>query len=209
MKQIQINPLCLVGAFILFAACNEPVVDVYDRLKDNFAERSVAQGRLLGKSGDATVSEGDFLYSDGNRVVDADGLKSISEGVRRLYIKKYLLRKLAIERGVSDDIYDSPEAAAFILPRLEKIMEEYYYHHEGKFGTIAARTKKELRPDDAALDEFMKKNPAVKKAGADREQVEAEADRILGRVAEMRMSRERQKIIERLIKDSPPMEIFP
>lgn len=193
----------------MFAACNEPVVKIYDQLKKDFDERAVVTGRVLGKSGDATVTEGSFLYSDGNRVVDAARLKSISEGVRRLYIKKHLLRQIAIARGIDDDIYDSPEAAAFILPRLEKIMEEYYYHHEGRFDSIAARTRKELRPDDAALEEFVKKNPAVKKAGLGRKQVEAETDRVLGRVAEMRMSRERQKIIEQLLKDSPPMEIFP
>ena len=198
-----------MGACLVFVACNEPIVEIYGQLKGSYAERSAVAGRVLGKSGDHAVSEGDFLYSDGNRVVDAQKLKGISEGVRRLYIKKHLLRQIAIAQGIEDDVYDSHEAAAFILPRFEKILEEYYYHHEGRFDSIAARTRKDLRPDDAALDEFTKKNPAVKQAGLKREQVAAETDRILDRVAEMRQSRERQKIIEGLIKESPPMEIFP
>ncbi len=193
---------------LMIVACNDPVVETYQRLKKNQTE-AAASGRTLGKSGTLSVTEGSFFYADGNRVLDADGLKPIAEGVRRLYIKKHLLRQLAIAKGIEENIFDSPEAAAFILPQLEKIMEEYYYHHEGRFASIEDRTRKELRPDDAALEEFVKTNSTIKKAGLGRKEVEAEADRILGRVAEVRISRERQKLIEQLLKDNPPMEIFP
>lgn len=206
-----LTKLCLAGglsACVGLSACGSPLVDAYSGIQESAAEVRKPEGRLLGKTGDVHVTEARFAYADGQRVVDSEKLSRVDTGVRRLYIQKHLLRQLVIERGLDEGIYNTPEAAAFLLPRLERAMEEYYYHQAGNFDHIEAEVK-ELRPDDATLARFAKTDPAVRKAGLGQDAVAAETDRILGRLAEVRMSRARQKIMSRLLKENPPMEIHP
>ena len=55
----------------------------------------------------------------------------------------------------------------------------------------------------------MKRNPAVQRTGASRQAVEAEADRILAAAALRRQREKRKELIQKLIQESPKIEVSP
>lgn len=165
--------------------------------------------KTLGRAGELTVDDANLYYA--NAAYDAaspEELAALSEGARRLVIQKILLRRLAVQRAFEEDLLEDPEAARFLWPRMEKLIEEYYYYKTGNFAQIEREVAR-MRPDDATLAEFMSENAAVRSAGASEAQVRAEQERILRRVQLQKMSEAREKAVRALIDSSPRLEVTP
>jgi hypothetical protein len=165
--------------------------------------------KVLGRAGELTVDDANFYYA--NAAYDASSpeeLSALSEGARRLVIQKILLRRLAVQKAFEEDLLSDPEAARYLWPRMEKLIEEYYYYKTGNFQQIEREVAR-MRPDDATLAEFMTENAAVRSAGASEAQVRAEQERILRRVQLQKMSEAREKAVRALLDSSPRLEVTP
>lgn len=171
--------------------------------------KSSATNARLGRFGEIDVDKDSFLYFESNRLtVDAGELESLSSSTRRLLIKKLLLRKMIIRTGMEEDIYNSPQAARYILPRMEKVLEDYYFFHKGNFPGIKKKLRR-ITPDDVLFHEMEKKGGRGKSTRhLDSETLIREKDRILETLARRRMMEKRKEIIGNLLKDNPPMELY-
>lgn len=164
-------------------------------------------GAVAGKAGDLILHEGELFYANAAYGVSTpEDIAGLSDGARRLVIQKLLLRRLAIERGESEGYYSGDEAARWLAPRLDKLLEEYYYHRAAGLAGVYAEAER-LKPDDEALRELMKTDPALKGKPITLEQVRAERDVLIRRIARRRAEIARQKAIDELLKSSPALEI--
>ncbi|MBI3395479.1 MAG: hypothetical protein HY042_06570 [Spirochaetia bacterium] len=198
----------------LTATCGRSghLADDYRRFLSSFAEQSAQAGleaRTIARSGPLEIKLNNFFYAGADgRVVSAGDLNIMDPGVRALTLKKELLRRSVVEDGIKDGLYSSPDAAAYVLPRLEKILEEYYYYRKGGFARLAAESEK-FAPDDAALSALLKSDPKLARSGAGMADLKRERERLVQKIAERRMEEERQKIIGEFLKSHPPLEVLP
>lgn len=165
--------------------------------------------RVIGKSGSHVIRERDFAYEGVEGVtIQPSDLQNMDAGIRSLTIRKEVLRRLIIEEGIREGIYVSADAAAFLQPRLEKILEEYYYYKKGNMESLAARIEKSA-PDDAALAALIKSDTKLAKSGARMLDLKRERALLIRRITERRADEERQKLIREIIQKNPPIEVFP
>lgn len=103
------------------------VVSLWRKDAVSEAANGLTRGGLTGQAGDITVRESEFLYAeaDGN-VLDAKAFQALDASRRHLYMKKLLLRRLILQKGEQDGTFSEKESIAFLLPRLEQAMEDYY-----------------------------------------------------------------------------------
>jgi hypothetical protein len=183
------------------AACsNNNAVDFYTKELKGMAAK---KGTVLGRTGDVVVGETDFFYAmSDTAVLSSDDLKAMEPGVRKLTIKKELLRRAVVASGIREGLYSDREAAEFLVPRLERLLEEYYYYKKGGYADIERKTERAM-PDDAALKELAEKDPGVKKAGAGVHELTRERARVSRRIAEQRFLEQRRKVIEDFVKTHP------
>ncbi|MBI3395735.1 MAG: hypothetical protein HY042_07870, partial [Spirochaetia bacterium] len=153
------------------------------------------------------VHEMDFFYSgsDGGELRASD-LAGLDAGVRRTVIKKELLRRAVISAGVKEGIYADDEAVAYLLPRVERLLEDYYYYRKADFHGIQRSTVLNT-PDNASLQEFARTNPIVKSAGADVKMLAAERDRMARRITEKRFTEARGRVIQEFLASHPRLEV--
>lgn len=82
---------------------------------------------MAAKAGSIAQSESTILYAmpDGSVITQAE-LRVLAAAEKELVLKKALLRRLVIEKGMRESVFSDREAVRFLLPRLEQAMEEYY-----------------------------------------------------------------------------------
>lgn len=74
--------------------------------------------------------------------------------VKKNILKRQLLMLETIEAGIEKDIYSSPQAKKFILPRLLKILEDYYYYNQIDYETIKKKNQK-IYLNEKKMNEFL------------------------------------------------------
>lgn len=117
----------LIGTALLLtiSACRLDPAEQLARLQERAYGSD--RGALLAEAGEVRVSEADFaLASESGSVSQLDRAQ---KEARTLALRRLALRRLAVAAGQSEGIYSSEEAARYIAPRLEKILEDYYYLH--------------------------------------------------------------------------------
>lgn len=194
-------------AFALFlSSCSgKPAVShFYQTTKEYFEKLSQGSSPdgVLGTSGDIKVTRGDFRYASSDlESFSGKDLDQLPDGMRTLLIKKMLLRRMAVEQGLKEGIFDTPEAAGYILPRLERILDEYYYYQKADFERMQADSQK-IIPDEEALKEFSKSRP-----GTTPDQAHQAASRIAQEAAMRRFVEKRRLLMEELIRKYPTIEV--
>lgn len=203
------SPVAALAALLLgCVACGDPAGQLSglgDELRDSaYGE---APGAVAGQAGDITLHDNELFYANAAYGVSTPkDIAGLSDGARRLVIQKLLLRRLAIERGADEGYYSGEEAARWLAPRLDKLLEEYYYHRAAGLDAVYAEAER-LKPDDEALRELMANDPALKGKKITLEQVRAERDVLVRRIARRRAELARQKAVDELLKSSPALEI--
>ena len=197
--------LIISSLFVSHLGCGTNLTDAVEDLREDAYEGG--GDAVYGKAGDIIIKKGELYYANAAYGVSGpDEIMALSDSARRLVIQKLLLRRMAIESGRDKGYYDSEEAARFLAPRMEKLLEEYYYHKATDADRIYAEAEK-LKPDDEALREFLATDPALQGKGLTVEQIRRERDVLARRIARRREEIARQKAIDELLKSSPPMEI--
>ena len=160
-----------------------------------------------GKFGNIILLNEELNYVlDNNRSLDHEALQEMSAALRSLVIKKQLLRRRIIELGMQAGIYDTPEAARFLLPRLEKILEDYYFSKKGDFAKIEKRVQALDIPGEN-LDEILqsKQNDGGK---LNKAKLVSAKNKLLLKLRLAEEAKARQKIIQDILKNSPPLEVL-
>ncbi len=152
----KIKNICAASLFvtgIILSCGREPDVSAFYRESSAYyAESSRGDMSPAGRSGDTLIRRSDFLYAVSDyESVDARQLKEMPAEIRAVFIKKLLLRRAAIQEGMREDMYSSLEALQFILPRLEKIMEEYYYFKKAQNLPTVSRLSADDIQKEAAM----------------------------------------------------------
>ncbi|MCB1315378.1 MAG: hypothetical protein KDK27_05450 [Leptospiraceae bacterium] len=184
-------------------------IGAYHDMRNYVYSSDTKDEKVYARSGNVTLMKSELQYANqAGRVLTPDEILELPEGARRLLLKKLLLRKIAISKGENEDIYGTPEAAAYLLPRIEQLLEEYYYHSAGDFAGIERETDR-LKPGDAEIEEFLRTNPVAREENLSAEAVRQERDRIIQRLIRRRTAEARQKVIQDLLQEHPNMEVFP
>lgn len=164
---------------------------------------------VYGSAGDITIGERQLYYANAAYgVSEPEDILALSDGARRLVIQKLLLRRLAIEAGEDEGYFSDEEAARYLAPRLEKLLEEYYYHRAAGVEAIYAEAER-LKPNDEALRELLANDPTLKGKNLSVDQIRRERDVLIRRIARRRAEVARQKAIDELLKSSDPLEVSP
>ncbi len=120
----MLRPLLIGAAMVLtLSACRLDPGEQLARLQEGLMVAIVARSS---RRPVRSVSQRLILPSPANPVPLASWTQ---KEARSLALRRLALRRLAVAAGQSEGIYSSEEAARYIAPRLEKILEDYYYLH--------------------------------------------------------------------------------
>ena len=202
--------LCVASVLVLFLGACSPGKQLASSLEDLRDEAFGDSGSVVyGRAGDITIGANELYYANAAYGVSTPAeIEALSESAQRLVIQKLLLRRMAIQKGLDEGYYSTDEAARYLAPRLEKLFEEYYYHKAAGVEAIHAEAEK-LKPDDEALKQLLETDPALQGKGLTVEQIRRERDVLVRRIARRRAELARQKAVDELLRNSPPLEIFP
>jgi len=164
---------------------------------------------LLGRVGGVEISEKDFMYVDATGETIGPGeLRSMDAGLRAMVVKKALLRRMVIKKGMEEKIFENPEAIEYIVPRMEKIFEEYYYYRASN-PSVVRREVEQVVPDEAALRALLDSDPDLKKQNATMDDMNKQREVVIQRLISKKMAQKRREVIDAILKSSPPIEVFP
>jgi hypothetical protein len=159
----------------------------------------VGEGSIVAEAGDIRLSEeAEYLLSERD-TINLVKAQSLDASIRDLLIQKALLRKAAVREGLDKGYFGDEGAAHYILPRIEKILEDYYYVREGNYDLLLQRSRSIL-PDDTVI---AKQAESGKGRGYDLEKLLAERDRVAEALAEKKFSIEKERIMQELLKKYP------
>ena len=111
---------------------------------------------------------------------------------------------MAVGDGINTDIYEDQKAAEYILPRFEKILEDYYYENAANNGED--EKLKSFIPDQTVLNAYLQKK---RKSGrpVDGETLKKEMDSLLKKISMRLAEGKKKEAIHSLIKKNPPIQI--
>jgi len=194
---IRLLPLIFLVTF-----CAKPVAGFYSKLHvdDN-------KGPVIVKSAHYDLHRDSFSYAvASDHVVTMKDALEMPSREKMLLFKRAFLRKAAIQSGLKEGIFDSEEAQQYILPRLESILEDYYYYEKARPDRIK-RSLSSLNVDDESLAALLKEDPALARV-ASPEKLRHEKDRILERLYELRMAQAKKQAMENLLKTLDPQVVL-
>ncbi len=144
-----------------------------------------------------------LLFATPEKVFEWKDVEGMSERERGLLLKRAFVRRAAVRSGLAEKMFDSEEAARYIFPRLEMILEDYYYYKKGDPERVR-RSVEAMKVDDESLSQALKDDPSLAKAGVTEDQLRRKRDRILERMFELRMMQAKQKSMEELLRQYHP-----
>ncbi|MCR9145512.1 MAG: hypothetical protein NXI24_24950 [bacterium] len=198
-------------SLLIFATAGCGVGDPLPGVAEDLREAAFGEnaGEVYGSSGDISIRENELYYANAAYGVSSpEEILALSDSARRLVIQKLLLRRLAIQAGEERGYFGDEEAARYLAPRLEKLLEEYYFHRAAGVDAIYNEAEK-LKPNDEALKELLATDPALKDKNLSVEQIRRERDVLVRRIARRRAEIARQKAVDELLKASDPLQITP
>lgn len=146
-------------ALSALAACGAPIDQVAGKhIKE---QAKLAGDGKLGNFGKVAISRKNFAYynMDG-RVYTFSDVQDMPASLRDEVFRRELLRREIIRQGYEEGIYKDAEAEAYIWPRLEKILEEYYHFKKLDYPRILAANRVRFS-GNKAIEKFYEKNRAT------------------------------------------------
>lgn len=149
----------LVMTVLIPGGCGSPIGKFAEKQlkkQNNEAERGA-----LGTFGKTVLSRENFAYYniDGRSYRFAD-VQDMPVSLREEIFRRELLRREIVRRGQQEGMYNDAEAEAYIWPRMEKILEEYYHHKKQNYPGILAANKLRFA-GNKAIEQFYEKNKAT------------------------------------------------
>lgn len=171
--------------------------------------RATFKGDIIGRAGSVEISEKDFMYVDATgEAIGPRELRSMDPGLRAMLVKKALLRRMVIKKGMDEEIFENPEAIEYIIPRMEKIFEEYYYYRASN-PSVVRREVEQVVPDEAALRALLDSDAELKNQNATMDDMSKQREIVIQRLIVKKMAQKRREVIDAILKSSPPIEVFP
>ena len=150
-----------VVGIILFTlmGCGSPV----DKLtaKQMKKQSGEAENGKLGSFGKITLSRGNFsFYNMDGRTYGFEDVQDMPVSLREEIYRRELVRREIVRRGYEEGLFNDAEAEAYIWPRMEKILEEYYHYKKQNYKGIYASNKVRFS-GNKAIEKFYEKNRAA------------------------------------------------
>lgn len=144
---------------LLLCGCSSPV----DKFAQNQLKKQIseADGGKLGSFGKTTLSRANFaFYNIDGRSYTYEDVQDMPVSLREEIYRRELLRREIIRRAQEEGLFKDAEAEAYIWPRMEKILEEYYHHKKQNYKGIYAANKLRFS-GNKAIEQFYEKNKAA------------------------------------------------
>ena len=109
--------------------------------------------------------------------------------------------------GIREGLYDDAAAAAYLAPRLERLMEEYFFYRKANYPEIERRVKR-LGPSEAVFKEFLKKSPVMKKGKISESAARRVKERIMRNMARKKFQEKRRAMIKKILRENPRMKLY-
>lgn len=189
--------------FFISACKNETIPDMYRDLLN-----SSSYGPVLAKSGEYEIRQSDANFARENlTVLTGEEITELPLNSRRLALTALMLRRLAIQEGLKDDIFNTPDAREYILPRLEKILEEYYYYKLSQEASWSGRLRS-IKDDEQAIDSFINSDPELKNRHIGRTDISATINSAIERVIAEKRVIEYSRIKQQILSKNAPIEVI-
>ncbi len=153
--------LIFILATLVFActACGSPVGRLASKQLDK--QNSEAKDGKLATFGKTTLSRANFaFYNMDGRTYVYDDVQDMPVSLREEVYRRELLRREIVRRGYEEGLYKDAEAEAYIWPRMEKILEEYYHYKKQNYKGIHTANKVRFS-GEKAIENFYQKNKAT------------------------------------------------
>ncbi len=156
MKQNSRYVQLLVFFVSCFVGCGSPIDQMAGK---NVKEQAKLGGDgKLGAFGKAAISRKSFAYHNvDGRVYTFSDVQDMPASLREEVFRRELLRREIIRRGYEEGIYKDADAEAYIWPRMEKVLEEYYHYKKQDYPRILAANKVRFS-GNKAIEKFYEKN---------------------------------------------------
>lgn len=171
---------------------------------ENLFRRAEQPGstRLLARMGEVNITEQNFSFTALNGESTAP-LSTLPLDARRLILQRLLLRRLTILRGLQEGVFQTPDAARYLLPRVESALEEYYCYVRGNLRGLELEEAALLSSQDlphrlsAELAPLKRQRPSP-------EQLRQEVRSLFAKRRAARLNQARQSLARELIEKDPP-----
>jgi hypothetical protein len=169
---------------------------------------SSSNGPVLAKSGEYEIRQSEAYFARENlTVLTGEEISKLPLNSRRLALTALMLRRLAVQEGLKNDIFSTPDAREYILPRLEKIMEEYYYYKLSQEAAWSGRLRS-IKDDEQAIDSFINSDPDLKKRHIERTDLSATISSAVERVIAEKRVIEYSRVKQQILSKNPPIEVI-
>ncbi len=150
MKVVAYSKVVFAVLSLLTTGCHEQhTLQFYRTLQGH------ATGPVVVRSGKHVVRKSETAFARQNMsALTADEVADLPASARSLLLRRLMLRRLCIEDGLSRGIFDTDEARRFILPRLEKILEEYYIFERSQEAAFKHQLRR-IQNDEEAIKAFL------------------------------------------------------
>lgn len=200
---------CVLGGIVGFVMGNRTSPDsLYLHGMEKIESAHYADGIReleLGKVGSVSVKNGDFVYEvvPGGETLYYSSLASMEIGERNLLIKKLLLRRLAVKHGISEGVYGDTDALLYIIPRLERVLEDYYYEKAIDKKKIEAGLEK-FRLPEAELQALARRNSGKYSS----QELDLGQKVILQRLLKQQIDQKRVQIMQNLLEQEGGIKVM-
>ncbi|MCE9598108.1 MAG: hypothetical protein K8S54_09100 [Spirochaetia bacterium] len=195
-------------ALSLIAAWNCSKANTIKTTVENLREVAGLQqrGAILGRLGAIEVGEGDFLLGGTVDSIDSSELGELSKQAREMAIRQMTVRRYVITKGIEEKAFEDTEAARYLYPRIERILEEYYYYRKANGARLEAESEK-LALGDPEIKAFLARNPTMSSRSLMEGDVKRETRVLIRRIVAERVRQSREAMRKELLENKE-LEVF-
>lgn len=148
--------IVILSVFGVFLGCGSPLHQLAG--KNLKKQESDSEAHKLGTLGKTIISQKNLaFYNMDGRVYGFDEIQNMPQSLKDEIFRRELLRREVIRRGFEEGLFKDAEAEAYIWPRMEKILEEYYYYKKLNYQGILSSNKVRFS-GNKAIEKFYEKN---------------------------------------------------
>lgn len=193
----------LISSFFILGCSNNQISELYRSTRN-----SSKSGPVIVKAGNHQIQQGDSSFArDNYSVLTPVEIAELPSNSRRLALTALMLRKLTIEDGLDKGIFDTPDAHKYILPRLEKVMEDYYYYKLSEEEIWSERLRA-LKNDKRAIESFLKDDPAFSKRKLSQADISESLHNAIERIIAEKRLVEYSRIKQNILVTNQPIEVI-
>ncbi|MBL8018244.1 MAG: hypothetical protein JNM27_01145 [Leptospirales bacterium] len=200
MKRHTITLTSLLAFSLSLSACS-PERKLRSNL-ETFAAlaSSDTKGSTLGRLGDIEVSEGNFLLAGLLDTIDAKELRELNPSSRELAIRQLVIRRFVVRRGFEEGIFGDIDAARYLFPRIERLLEDYYFYRKANGPRLEAESER-LVLEDSEVKTFLAQHRGLRGQAVADATLKRESKALMRRVVAERLRVAREQLVRELLKN--------